>query len=528
MLLKSFNTTGACFPSVHYMVNIDSKLSEIRKLIDNGSYFVMNRPRQYGKTTTLGLLADTLKTSYIVISLDFQGLSDAKFKNEHVFSAAFAKDLLRTVRNRRFPVRGLNHNILDRLQQDSAIENESFGLVELFVILNELCETAEKPIVLFIDEVDNASNNQVFLDFLAQLRNYYLKRYTISTFQSVILAGVYDIKNLKLKIRSETEHRFNSPWNIAESFSVDMSFSADDIAGMLKDYENDHQTNMDILQISQCIFEYTSGYPFLVSSICKIMDEQFQKNRSPWTIAMIANAVNRILTERSTLFDSMNRQLSIYPDLRDILYRILFQGQRITFNPDNEAISLGAMFGYIFNDKGSISISNRIFEMRLYNLFLSEEELNSITYQDALRLQNQFIHDGKLNMDLVFRKFIDHFSEVYSNSDQKFIENQGRKLFLLYLKPIINGTGHYYVESQTRDMERTDIIVDYMGEQFIIELKIWRGPQYHEKGEKQLSDYLDRYQSKKGYLLTFNFNKDKEIGIREVFYEDKILIEGTV
>lgn len=29
------------------MVNIDHKLAEIRKLIDNGSYVVINRPRQY-------------------------------------------------------------------------------------------------------------------------------------------------------------------------------------------------------------------------------------------------------------------------------------------------------------------------------------------------------------------------------------------------------------------------------------------------------------------------------------------------
>ena len=41
------------------------------------------------------------------------------------------------------------------------------------------------------------------------------------------------------------------------------------------------------------------------------------------------------------------------------------------------------------------------------------------------------------------------------------------------LKPIINGTGNYYLEAQTRDERRTDVIVDYLGEQFIVELKIW-------------------------------------------------------
>ena len=68
--------------------------------------------------------------------------------------------------------------------------------------------------MLMIDEVDSASNNQVFIDFLAQLRVYYLNRESRPIFHSVILAGVYDIKNLKLKIRPDEEHQYNSPWNI--------------------------------------------------------------------------------------------------------------------------------------------------------------------------------------------------------------------------------------------------------------------------------------------------------------------------
>ena len=50
-----------------------------------------------------------------------------------------------------------------------------------------------------IDEVDSASNNQVFLDFLAQLRAQYIERDIQPTFRAVILAGVYDVKNLRRK-----------------------------------------------------------------------------------------------------------------------------------------------------------------------------------------------------------------------------------------------------------------------------------------------------------------------------------------
>lgn len=47
------------------------------------------------------------------------------------------------------------------------------------------------------------------------------------------------------------------------------------------------------------------------------------------------------------------------------------------------------------------------------------------------------------------------------------------------------------------------MIVDYLGEQFIIELKIWHGNEYNERGEKQLSDYLDYYYIDKGYMIIF-------------------------
>ena len=107
------------------------------------------------------------------------------------------------------------------------------------------CTLSEKKIVLLIDEVDTATNNQVFLDFLAQLRAYYLERRKIKVFQSVILAGVYDVRNIKRKIRPEDEHRTNSPWNIAARFQVDMSFSRKEITGMLMEYDKDRSVRMD-------------------------------------------------------------------------------------------------------------------------------------------------------------------------------------------------------------------------------------------------------------------------------------------
>ena len=146
----------------------------------------------------------------------------------------------------------------------------------------------------------------------------------------------------------------------------------------------------------------------------------------------------------------------------------------------------------------------------------------------AQRDKSYFIHDGRLDMDMALKKFVDYFTEIYGDNDEKFIEDYGRKFFLLYLKPIINGVGNYYIEAQTRDARRTDVIVDYRGEQFIIELKIWHGNEYNERGEEQLSGYLDYYHKDKGYLLSFNFNRNKEIGVKEIKLGNKTIVEAVV
>ena len=96
------------------------------------------------------------------------------------------------------------------------------------------------------------------------------------------------------------------------------------------------------------------------------------------------------------------------------------------------------------------------------------------------------------------------------------------------LKPIINGTGNYYIEAQTRDLTRTDVIVDYAGERFVVELKIWRGPRHNEEGERQVAGYLKHFGLDVGYMLSFNFNKHKDPGFRRVELGGKVLWEETV
>ena len=528
--MKKFNTTAVCIPEKHYMVELSERVAEIKKMVDAGDYFTINRARQYGKTTTITALKKTLAKDYTVLSLDFQGIGKAGFSTEEKFVQEFS----RLAWNRRKSAPGMPDNVINRIQKWKESEEPKARLGELFDALTEWCEQSDKEIVLIIDEVDSATNNQVFLDFLAQLRDAYISRETddIPAFQSVILAGVTDVKHLKSKIRSEEQHKVNSPWNIAADFNIDMSLSETGIRGMLEEYEADHHTGMDTAAIAKTIREYTNGYPFLVSRICQLLDEHVSKTMSlpeAWTNRGIDEAVKMLLAENNTLFQSLTKNLDNSPNLKAAIRSILMEGTKLAWNAQQDEIAQLQMYGLIRNDHNTVRVANRIFETMLYNLFLSEEELKNNVFTRAGDLaKNQFVSDGRLNMRLILEKFIETYTQVFGPLEGRFKEKDGREHFLLYLKPIINGTGNYYIEAQTRDQTRTDVIVDYLGQQYIIELKIWRGERYNAAGEKQISEYLNYFRLTTGYMLSFNFNKKKEQGVKRVQIGDKVLFEGTL
>lgn len=371
---RYFNIEGSCHGDEHYMVDLEKRLDEIKTMVDRKKYFSINCSRQFGKTTTLQALTQRLKKEYIVISLDFQMLCHDDFKSESTFVSAFSREILMATSE----PESIPEDVIEKLTAFSEETCANRKLSFLFLQLSNWCKLSKKPVILIIDEVDSATNNQVFLDLLSQLRGYYIHRRNRPTFQSVILAGVYDVKNLKQKIRSDEEHKRNSPWNISAKFEIDMSFSAEAIGKMLQDYEQDYHTGMNTAKIANLIYDYTSGYPFLVSNLCKIMDEQiagseeFPQRKDAWTKAGFLEAIKIILSEKNTLFESMINKLRDYPILKRMIYEILFQGASIPYNADDYTTDIGMMFGFLKNENSTVKIANRIFETRFYNFFLAE------------------------------------------------------------------------------------------------------------------------------------------------------------
>ena len=506
---RKFNVTGTCIPEKHYMVNIDNKLNEIMKLVEDEEYFIINRPRQYGKTTALYLLNKTLmgKEEYLPIKISFEAI-DSESYNE---VKSFLNTLIAQIRN----YFKFNKN-KDMFEFTNKYYDKVNSMHEFSDFITNIVEYTGKKVVLIIDEIDKSSNNQLFLDFLGMLRNKYLLRNEGQdfTFHSVILAGVHDVKSLKIKIRPNEEHKYNSPWNIASDFDVDMSFSSKEIMTMLDNYCEDKKVQMDKEYFAKKLYYYTSGYPFLVSKLCKIIDEkimtlEIKNSKVPiWKNEFLERAVKILLKESNTNFDSLIKNLENNKELSELVCNIVIDGREFSYNADNSTINIGLIYGIFKENEGKLKINNRIYEQRIYDYKTSIVE-TSIDF-DNYNFKDQFIAPKEtLDLEKVLLKFQQFMKKEHSQKLRKFLENDGRLVFLAFLSPIINGTGFAFKEVQTSEEKRLDITITYGKKMSIIETKRWRGEAAHEKGLKQLWDYLEINDLDYGYLLIFDFRREE-------------------
>jgi hypothetical protein len=499
---KRFNIAGNCFKKEHYMMDDSRRFKAILELVEYGDYFVINRPRQYGKTTMLLALENFLpQQGYLIISMNFQGIDEQATTSDDAFATMFLHQLHRAFK---YSNKELAAFVSENSEPIMTMDKLS-DFITLFMY------KVQTKVVLLIDEVDASSNYNPFLSLLAMLRTKYLNRNSPEhrTFHSIVLAGVHDIKSLKFKLRNPEDTQTNSPWNIAVDFKVVMEFYPNEIAYMLRQYSEAEGVTMDFEAISERLYYHTSGYPFLISKLCKNIAEDIlptKQDKTVWTLDDVEASVRLLLKERNTNFDSILKNIENNSALKDFVSAILLDGNNVPFNINEPITQLGQTYG-IFKDEGTIKIHNRVYEQLIYN-YLSAVRLQQMISEKTYNFGDNYLtDDGNLDLETVLRKFQTFMKEQRSKKDLHFLEREWRLVFLSFLKPILNGKGHDFKEVETSEEKRLDVVVTYLQYKYILELKLWRGLKAHDKGLKQLVDYLDIHGVNKGYLLIFDTRK---------------------
>ena len=428
--MKQFNTEGICCPERHYMVDIHAKVATIRTLIDNKKYFTINRPRQYGKTSMLAKLADVLQPQYYVISLSFQGVGAEVFADGRTFLSNFLSLGTKYMQMARFPKRLISAWDGPLFSVVSAVRNvgrkltgktSDTSFVELRERIVRFCASADKPVVLMIDEVDQASNCRVFLDFLGVLRENHLQNRHEASFQSVILAGVTDVQSLNANIRPDGERGLYSPWNIATDFNVDMSFSAEEIAGMLREYETDHQTGMNVPAVSREIRRLTSGYPYIVSWLCNWLDTNGSRD---WTVSGVQKAGEAYRRSDSLLLENIQDMIENNKDLKELLIRLLFYGAKYAYKPRLPETDLGVVYGILTEGPDNRTvISNLLFEEYIGDYVI---EIVRKKYLRDAEDKSEYVSDNSLNMVRLLDQFQALLHDDFRKEDYPLLEKDGR------------------------------------------------------------------------------------------------------
>ena len=226
---------------------------------------------------------------------------------------------------------------------------------------------------------------------------------------------------------------------------------------MLEDYSQERGVKLDSDKLAEKLFFYTSGYPFLVSALCKIFDEKLLQKKGElktWTDEDVSLSAQMLITNEhsNTNFDTLIKNLENNPKLYNLVYNILIEGEYYDYYIQDPLINLGAIHG-IFKKAEGVKIHNRIYEELILNYMTSKTrtqiKLGSHDYS-----RKYMLPDNQLDVGKLLEKFQRFMQEQQEKKDRAFLERNGRLVFLGFLQPIINGKGYFFKEPQISDEKR--------------------------------------------------------------------------
>lgn len=489
--MRKFNITGKIIPEQHYFVDPTPQIVKLTALVEEGSYFVINRPRQFGKTTALNFLARHLHgtEAYLPILLSFEGYGNKPELSSAEFYRAFWEKFLLYLE-----AKDIAFDWRPNVKPDDISD---FGFQKN---VRALCKTvADKKIVLLIDEIDSIPETAV-IGFLRAVREMFLDRDLLPTFHAVALAGVHDIKNLKARVRDESQTLGSaSPFNIAIDYELP-PFSRENIQQYFSQHTGETGQAFDDAVITR-VYEVTNGHPWLVSVLAKWLVENLVPDRRQTILPQQAEAaIQKLIFSRNSNFESLfkhARDPRLFPIVLDLL-----EGKQYSYNIQSNTIDLGVKYGVFAESNRQLILANQIYAQVLYQHF--EADLKGVDVREVIAGNHFENESGRLDFQRVFDKFqIFMKSKGAASKHPDFREATGQLLLLSYLDLLVNGKGWTFKEVQSGE-GRIDVICCYKNQKEVVELKLWYGASKYEDGLEQLVRYLESESLERGYLVVFD------------------------
>lgn len=506
---KFFNTAGLCTPDKHYMVDPLKRLTDIENLINNELYFMVHAPRQSGKTTYLHALTQKLN-----------------WEGKHIaVTASFERAGFSTI-----TMDKANETIIDSIYSASKQQlkeifcpgnPEQKKYLDLKNYLQAWSESQEKPIVLFVDEIDALLDN-VLISVLRQLRDGYQSRPKHFP-SSIALVGLRDIRDYKAQVKEGRKSLGTaSPFNIKSDSLVLNNFKKEEVFELLD--QHTRATGQEFpIETKEEIFRLSNGQPWLTNALARQIVEKILKNdySQKITLEIVTEAKNELILRRDTHLDCLIDKLN--EDKVKKIVQAIINGDFVLFDRLDDTVS------YV-RDLGIVSQTS---PMKFANPIYAEiiPRVMAVSFQDSLPeeiAQSKFVNQaGALDME----KLLKSFQVFYQRNSQAWLsrfeykESAHQLLLMAFLQRIVNG-GEIIREMAVGN-GRIDMLVKFRKQEFALEIKIKRDNITIEEGKEQLSNYLDRLGLSEGYLVIFDPGKKKweqKIYYKDITYNNKKII----
>ena len=512
--MRFFNTEGPVRPDDHYAIPPLDRMDvdELLSLIRAKRYFVLHAPRQTGKTSALIALRDLLNSgeagNFRCVHINVEVAQVARDDTASGIRAILSMMAARAFLLGDDFLRKSWNEILAASDPNDALRD----------VLMHWCLADPTPLVLLVDEIDSLVGDTL-LSVLRQLRAGYEQR-PEGFPQSVVLCGVRDIRDYRIRSSAGEVIAGGSPFNVAAKSLRIGDFTEAETRALMAQHTEETGQRFSSAALDS-VWTQTRGQPWLVNALCAgaCFDNKAGRDRSR-TIEVddIYAAREELILSRRTHLDQLAHKLE-EARVRRVVEPLLSGGEVQHDGRDLEYV----------RDLGLLAPDS---PPRMANPIYAEVVPRELGYvlQDSLDVQVAWYvdDDGRLDMTKLltaFRTFFGEHAEHWLDHLGDYREAGPQLILQAYLHRVVNGGGRIEREYGL-GRGRTDLLVLWPREagqpsdlwkRFVVECKVLRDSDRKslawtvEEGVKQTLGYMAKCGAEEGHLVVI----DRRAGAEE-------------
>ena len=469
--MRFFNTEGPVRPDDHYGIPPLDRMDvdELLGLIRAKRYFVLHAPRQTGKTSALIALRDLLNSGAVG---DFRCV-DVNVEVGQVARDDVARGMRAILSNLSESALLLGDDYPGSVWQDVLASMGPEGALN--VLLARWCQANPTPLVLLVDEIDSLVGDTL-LSVLRQLRAGYQRRPDAFP-QSVVLCGVRDIRDYRIRSSTGEVIAGGSPFNVAAKSLRMGDFTETETRALMA--QHTEETGQRFSEAAQeAVWTQSCGQPWLVNALCAgaCFDNKAGRDRSrAIEVDDVHAAREELILARRTHLDQLAHKLE-EERVRRVVEPMLSGGEARHQVRDLEYL----------RDLGLLAPDS---PPRIANPIYREVVPRELGYvlQDSLDIHTRWYvdDDGGLNMDKLltaFGTFFGEHAEHWLGQLGAYREAAPQLILQSYLQRVVNSGGRIEREYGL-GRGRTDLLVLWpreagqpsdLWERFVVECKVLR------------------------------------------------------